>query len=113
MIPPKGTWRLWPRGRQGREIESWIDLSTVLDSWVSGRWRRSITLYALVDPLRDQGYVAVSRSGNGLMRTIVFLREGNELRSLDPGAELPVLRRRARVATNGEVTVASPNRSVG
>lgn len=88
-----------PRWRP-RGLNDWVDYGAVLDSWVDRRWGRVITLYALAEPLRDQGYVAVGRRSNNaaMLRTLVLLREGDELRSLEPGTEAPVLRRRARAA---------------
>lgn len=80
-----------------RGLTTWIDYETVLDSWFEPRRQRSITLYALAGPLRGQGYVAVcDTKPSGLTRNVVFLRDENELRSLDPGTEVAELRRRAR-----------------
>jgi hypothetical protein len=91
-----------------RVLDSWVDHSTVLDSWVDPRWQRRITLYALADPLRDQGYVAVGQSANGAPpRMVVLLREGDELRTLLTGDELPSLRRRAR-AVAGRTLAGRP-----
>lgn len=80
-----------------RSIDGWIDRDRVLDSWVEPRRRRRITLYGLVEPLRDHGYVAVTQlSGRQAGRIVVLLRNENALESLAPATEVAELRKRAR-----------------
>jgi hypothetical protein len=89
------------RVSRARDVNTWIDFETVLDSWRDLRRERLITLYPLAEPLRDQGYVAVCQSKQTGGRSVVFLRDHDELRSLDPGTEVAQLRRRARAAGRG------------
>lgn len=75
-------------------LESWLEEDYVLDSWKDAPSKSIITLYGLRDPLADEGYIAVTKPLNGLPeRTVVFLRVGNDFKSIEAGAELRVLRR--------------------
>lgn len=85
------------RASKTNSIDFWLEEDYVLDSWKDAPSKSIITLYGLREPLRDEGYVAVTQPLNGLPeRTVVFLRDGNDFKSVESGTEVRELRRRER-----------------
>lgn len=76
---------------------AWADRATILDTWIDRRRSRIVSLYALLPPLDQEGYVAVTTRADGTpLRSMTFLKKGEDVASLRPGDEARSLKARSR-----------------